>query len=411
MPLNETKSDSKSQTLELSFEKLVYGGEALARSEAGVVLVPFAAPGDRARVDVAPAKGGVRRGKLQELLYASTDRSAPDCPYFQRCGGCHYQHIVYAAQTRFKLEILREVLRRVGKIDAPERIDIVSGPEWGYRNRIQLHMTQGRLGYLEAGSHILQPVERCPIASPKLNDAIAGLSKMARDRRFPDFLQSVELFTNETEVQLNVRDTARPLAKWFFDWAAESIPGLVTGAIEYSVGDTRFRVSHQAFFQVNRFLVEPLVETALRDAGGQSAIDLYAGVGLFSLAMARRFSRVMAVESGNAAIRDIEHNAARAGLELAALDRTAEDFLTGLEVTPDFVLADPPRAGLSKPVIQRLIQVRPPQLTLVSCDTATLARDLSTLLAGGYRIGSMTLIDLFPQTYHIETVARLTVAS
>ena len=158
MPLNETKSSAT----ELTFEKLVYGGEALARTEAGVVLVPFAAPGDRALVELRQAKGGLRRGRIVELLNPAAERVQPPCPYFTLCGGCHYQHLPYPSQLNQKEQILREVFRRVGKLDAPETIDIVLGPEWGYRNRIQLHMADGQLGYLEAGSHTLQQGARYP---------------------------------------------------------------------------------------------------------------------------------------------------------------------------------------------------------------------------------------------------------
>jgi 23S rRNA (uracil1939-C5)-methyltransferase len=167
-------------------------------------------------------------------------------------------------------------------------------------------------------------------------------------------------------------------------------------------------VSSNSFFQVNRFLIDRLVDAATDGAEGETAIDLYAGVGLLSLPLARRFREVTAVESGAGAVRDLQFNAARAGLEnLHAMPQTAEEHLAQLEKAPDFVVLDPPRTGLGKAVVGRLAELRPRQITIVACDPATLARDLAGLVAAGYRVERMTLVDLFPQTYHLETVVRL----
>jgi 23S rRNA (uracil1939-C5)-methyltransferase len=233
---------------------------------------------------------------------------------------------------------------------------------------------------------------------------------MLRDRRFPRFVRSLELFTNETEVQLNVLETAQPVSRRFFDWAAERIPGLAAGTLDYPVGRDVYRVGHRSFFQVNRFLIEAVVERALEGAEGISAVDLYAGVGLFSLRLARRFRSVTAVESGGSAARDLEFNAARAGVEVAVRRHVADLFLGELEEAPEFVLADPPRSGLGKRVVRELLRLKPPRVVIVSCDPSTLARDLAPLTADAYRIERLTLVDLFPQTYHIETVTHLRTA-
>ncbi len=195
--------------------------------------------------------------------------------------------------------------------------------------------------------------------------------------------------------------------KRFFDWCAERLPGLVSGALEYEAAGYGWRVSHGSFFQVNRFLISNLVETALGGAEGERALDLYAGVGLFSLPLAKRFAAVTAVESGARASGDLRFNAERAGLALQVEKTDAEVWLDQLEVAPDFVLLDPPRAGIGKRVVERLAQLKPARLAIVSCDPATLARDLAGLTAAGYRIERLTLVDLFPQTYHLETVAHL----
>jgi len=352
----------------LTIEKLVYGGEGLARLDGKVVLVPYVLPGEVVRAEVAPVKKGLFRGRLIEVISPAPARAAPPCPYFQRCGGCQYQHIDYASQVEHKRSILREVLRRVGKIEYDGDIAAIAGEPWGYRNRIQLHADRGTVGYFEQGSRRLCPITHCPIASPALNEAISTLHVRSSE-------ESVELFTNESEVQ-----TSRPI-----DYAG-------------------FRVSRNSFFQVNRFLIDPLVECATSDREGNWAVDLYAGVGLFSRRLAERFGKVTAVESGASAFRDLEHN-----LQGHAEMRncSTEQFLAECNDTPDFFLADPPRAGLGKEAVAELARIRAPQLTIVSCDPATLSRDLRGLIDANYRIEKITVVDLFPQTSHIETVVEL----
>jgi 23S rRNA (uracil1939-C5)-methyltransferase len=389
----------------VTVEKLVYGGDGLARLEGRVVFAPFVLPGERIRVETWREQPGLVRARTLKVLEPATERVAAPCPVFGRCGGCHYQHAPYEYQLAAKRAILADQLRRLGKMEPPEQIAVAAAEPWGYRNRVQLHIEGRRIGYREAGSHSLCEMGQCPIASPAINGAIRALAGMLRDSRWPRFVRSLEIFTDEQQVQLYVLDTDQPVAKRFFDWCAEQIPGLVEGALDYQ---GRFRVSRSSFFQVNRFLLDRLVEVALEGAEGDTALDLYAGVGLFSLALARRFREVTAVESGSGAVRDLEFNAERAGLEnLRAEQRMAEEYLQKLERAPDFVLLDPPRAGLGKEMVRRLAELRPRQVTIVSCDPATLARDLAGLTAAGYRVEQMTLVDLFPQTFHLETVVRL----
>jgi 23S rRNA (uracil1939-C5)-methyltransferase len=393
---------------EVRFEKLVYGGDALARVEGQVLLAPYALAGETAKVEITGQGKGLLRGKVLETVAPSPARTEPGCRYFARCGGCHYQHAVYGHQLEQKREILRETLRRTGKIEAPEQIGTAAAEPWRYRNRVQLHFHESVMGFHEAGTHQVINIEECPISSPRINESIRSLRAMMADRRWPRFVKSIELFTNEREVQVNVLDSGgRRLQRAFFDWCEESMPGATARALDYEAAGFLFRVSHQAFFQVNRFLIEPLVETALAGAAGETATDLYAGVGLFSLPLARRFASVTAVESGAAAVADLAHNAQRAGVAVQALRAAAELHLEGLARRPDFVLADPPRAGLGAGVVRQLLRLAPPCLTVVSCDPSTLARDLAALVGGGYRLAALTLVDLFPQTCHIESVAVL----
>jgi 23S rRNA (uracil1939-C5)-methyltransferase len=386
-------------------EKLVYGGDGLARLDGRVVFAPFVLPGERIRARAEQEKPGLVRARMLEVLEAASDRVAAPCPVFGRCGGCHYQHAPYEYQLSAKRSILAEELRRLGKIEPPEEIRVIAGEPLGYRNRVQLAVEETHIGYREARSHKLCPVGECPVSSPKINQAIAALNRMTRDGRWPRFMRALEVFSDERQVQINVLETDRPVARRFFDWCGTEIEGVVEGALDY---EGRFRVSSNSFFQVNRFLLDQLVDAAVEAATGDTAADLYAGVGLLSLPLARRFREVIAVESGAGAVRDLQFNAERSGLtNLRALQQTAEEFLLKLERAPDFLVVDPPRAGLGKSVVKRLGELKPRQLVIVACDPATLARDLAGLLAAGYRVENMTLIDLFPQTYHLETVVRL----
>lgn len=401
-------SEPETNPSEITIEKLVYGGRGLARTDGRVTLVPFVLPDERVRVRVDAERRGVLEARLLEVLTPAPGRVEPPCPFFLRCGGCQYQHAQYGTQLEQKRVILREALARIGKIQAPEEIRVISGEPWAYRNRTQFHLANGEMGFFGFGSRRLVPVDRCPISSPKINEALAVLRAMQVERRFPRFVRSIELFTNESEVQLNVIETGQPVSRRFFDWCAERIPGYASDAIEYATGSTVYRVRHRSFFQVNRFLTEALVETAIEGATGQGmALDLYSGVGLFSIPLARRFPNVVAAESSASAADDCQHNAERASVRVEVRHQPVEALLEGLENTPDFVLADPPRAGLGPFVVRQLLRLKAPQLTIVACDPATLARDLAALGAGGYQIERLTLIDLFPQTFHIETVVQL----
>jgi 23S rRNA (uracil1939-C5)-methyltransferase len=379
----------------LAIEKLVYGGDGLARLEGKVVFTPFVLPGEMVRADVHRIKNDLWRGRLLQVTEPSASRVTPPCPYFQRCGGCHYQHADYALQLEQKAAILREVLRRVGKIEFEGEIETIAGEPWGYRNRAQLHMENGRAGYFEHGSHKLCAIDGCPIVSPALNDAISKLN--AQLPQFRWLTGTVELFTNETDVQVNLLDRVPAPSRAMFDSLGADTP------LEYD----GFRVSRNSFFQVNRFLIHRLVDCAIGDSEGESAVDLYGGVGLFAARLAEQFKKVTAVEPSRGAFRDLEHNIQQRSTPIAAENKTAEDYLAGLNEKPDLILADPPRAGLGKLAVRELIRIAAPRVTLVSCDPATLARDLQGLLASGYRIEKITLVDLFPQTFHLETVVHL----
>ena len=392
-------SQQEVHKLDIQVDKWVYGGEGLGRMDGRVVLVPFVLPGETARVE----SGKDVHARLLEILTSAPERIEHRdiaCPLFTICGGCHYQHAPYEFQLARKVEILREQLQRVGKIKFEGEIGVISGPPLGYRSRAQFHIAKEKIGYLAPRSHDLVPVEGdCPVSSPRLNRALAEMRGRLSDPRFPKFVQALEIFTNETDVQINVIDAERAVARRFYDWCESK------AAIDYATSFGTFQVSPKSFFQVNRFLIEKLVETALPHSGGETALDLYAGVGLFALPLARRFSSVTAIESSSSAASDLAFNIARSGAAIRMEQTRVEDYLARADKTPDFVLADPPRTGLGKDVVADLVRLAPPRITVVSCDPATLARDLAGL--SGYQIESLTMVDLFPQTYHLETVAQL----
>jgi len=392
---------------EVTIDKWVYGGAGLGRVDGKVVMTPFTLPGERVRVEFVTDHGGFAEAKVAEILERSAERVEPQCPLFGRCGGCHYQHAGAQFQAAQKAAIVREVFQRVGKTQTPEQIGIIAGEPWGYRNRTQFHSDGRDIGFLEAGSHNLVSVEQCPISAPKINESLQALRYMIRDRGWPRFVRSLELFTNGERTMVNVLETesSRGVAKGFFDWAGKQIPGADRGALEYEAAGMQFRVSHGAFFQVNRYLVDALADAAVEGATGGIALDLYSGVGLFTLRLAKQFTKVAGVESNHQAARDLTFNAERAGLTIPVHPMQAEQYLEGRKSTPDFVLADPPRSGLGKHVVEHLIRLKPAEIRVVSCDPSTLARDAAGLIAGGYRFEKLTVVDLFPQTYHVESIA------
>lgn len=399
-------ANAQGAPLEIQIEKLVYGGDGLARVNGQVLLAPFVLPGERAVVTPLPGKGQTLRGSLLKVVEPSPGRITPRCEYFADCGGCHYQHAGYALQLEQKREILRETLLRLGKITWEDDVAVLSAAPWQYRNRIQLHFEDRQAGFHKSGSREVCSISHCEISSPMLNAAISKLQAAIRQPQWPRFLHSLELFTNESQLQLTVTGSSRPVAARFFEWCASLLGPLAAGAIDYAAAGQTFRISRGSFFQVNRFLIESLVEEVLGGAAGARAVDLYAGVGLFSLPLSPCFGRVDAVERGGPAFRDLEWNANASGARIRPVRGSAEDFLREFRDSPELVIADPPRAGLGGEVTAEMLRIRASKIVIVSCDPATLARDLRSLLQA-YRITRLCLIDLFPQTYHLETIVHL----
>ena len=445
--------DLMAKVIELGLDGMAHGGEALGRYGGKVIFVPFALPGERVRVEVLEEKEHWARARLLALLSASPDRVEPPCPYFGpgRCGGCQWQHIAYPRQAEFKRGIVADQLRRLGRQKDPavaETIVLADDEgllDYGYRNQAQFAAAgDGRLGYRRASSHEVMPIDRCLLLAPPLDDLHAaldisegsaagppladGLSGPAPDRPsggspregFVPTLRGVRL-----RAGLN---TGQALV--LLESAGEAVPELVVEQevacalltprgvqpligqpwIEEEVAGQRYRVSATSFFQVNTAGAAALVDTvdAYLDAeAGDTLLDAYCGVGLFTVPLAGRVREVIGIESSPSAMEDLAYNARDLG-NVTLHEGPVEEVLPALvaqEQHVDLAVIDPPRAGAGPAVLGDLARLGPRRIIYVSCDPATLARDTVTLAGAGYDLREAQPIDLFPQTYHIETVA------
>jgi len=448
--------------IDITVEKLIYGGEGLAHHDGSTVFVPFVLPAERVTATPIEQKKKFVRARVDKVLEPSAERVTAPCPHFGVCGGCDYQHIAYDAQLKFKTEILRETLRRIGRVDWTGNIVAHASPPWGYRNRAQWKVrpiadaaaaakpnapaspdapkggTRGSasapaplaIGYFRANSTALCAVHDCQILAPPLLKAMLAIREAAAASLLPKTLREIEAFAapgvdgGAPKVQLTAtfagfpsqaQETAALLRKivpdleslLFHDPSHERMELDGPGFVEYSTGGHAYRVGHFSFFQVNDFLVEALVqETAASEEPGRLAFDLFAGVGLFSVPLAARFQRVVAVEANPAATRDLDANADGQGkIEVRTAD--VERFLDRSKEKPDLVFLDPPRAGLEPGAVNRIARMAPARITYISCEPPTLARDIAALMKGGFEIAEMHMFDLFPQTFHMEAVVRL----
>jgi 23S rRNA (uracil1939-C5)-methyltransferase len=427
--------------LRLSIEKLVYGGDGLAHADGNTVFVPYVLPGEEVRANTKSKKKKLIWAELLEVTSPARERGRARCPHFQKCGGCHYQHIPAAEQLRLKKEILRETLSRLGGITWGGTFVEHSAAPYGYRNRAQWAVRSGMpraLGYFLPESSVVVPIDECPVLSPRLAQTFAKLQDMARSGTLPLGVQEIEAFADSADekIALNVAfekfpKRAEELASTFRQALAQIESLLLLdqkkdrfeltgpGYLTHEAGGYKYRVSHLSFFQVNRFLIEDLLKTVTANAHGDLALDLYAGVGFFTLPLAKTFQRVVSVDANPAATRDLYANAEAAGVSITSHNEHVEEFLKKTEEKPDFVILDPPRAGLGAEAAEKLAELGPKEIVYLSCDPSTLARDLAVLTGSPrkpkeitgpsirYEITEMHLFDLFPQTFHIETFVRL----
>ncbi len=411
-------------------EKLVYGGDALAHYQGRAVFVPRVLPGETAEVEVVRTAQGVSHASPVRIVEASADRIEPRCPYFGRCGGCQYQHLSDENQISAKREILRETLRRIGKIRWEDEIPVHHAQPWNYRNHAEVKVEHGsggrsELGFFAAESHRLVAIDTCPILSPLLNLLLAELRKDDWSSRL-GACREIEMFADEADARAMLvfrgpfdpqtgeslaRDCLARLERVKCVAVESDRRRAVFGepGLDYRVGNFSYRVSPGSFFQASRFLLPELVESVTAGESGSLALDLFAGVGLFALPLAKAFAQVIAVESHSGSAQDLASNAARHGLaHVQVVRRPVEDFLRRYaQAPPDLVVLDPPRAGAGRPALESLAKLLPAKIRYVSCHPPTLARDLNTLAALGFQLNSIAMFDFFPQTFHIECLADL----
>jgi 23S rRNA (uracil1939-C5)-methyltransferase len=435
-------------SFEIVPQKLVYGGAALGYHEGRPVFVRGALPDERVEVQPTREAKGMVHGRVLKVITPSALRVAAPCPHFGRCGGCHYQHLDPERQLEVKREILRETLRRIGGIDWRGEIAVHAASAWRYRNQAQLKIgrldeSETAIGFFEADSHRLVRIDECPILSPKLNAILAELSRPEWRPRLAGFAE-IDLFADhrDQEVMLTLRGRGEVSQQVAQDWLT-LLPGVTTVAFEsderplrqaqasarspqqpkhstdrnvfgasrmrYQVGKFNYEISPGSFFQASRLLLPDLVAAVVGSVSGSLALDLYAGVGLFTLPLAERFREVIAVEASPAAAADLDRNLKTAGFTNArAVRAKTADFLRRYAGSaPELAVLDPPRAGADAQTLRFLQQLAPAQICYVSCQPPTFGRDLAFLTRHGYRLESVDMFDLFPQTFHIESLAKL----
>jgi 23S rRNA (uracil1939-C5)-methyltransferase len=432
--------------MKLQIEKAVYGGAGLAHQPEGegagrAVFVPFTLPGELVEADLVEEKGGFAEASLIQVLSASTDRVQPACAHFGQCGGCQYQHAAYDAQVQMKSAILRETLERAGLTTLPA-IQTHTGEPWAYRNRTRLRVAELdsalRVGYNRRSSNEFLAIHECPILAPLLWRATEALLQVqAKDPPAARWVRSaveVEFFAtaNEKRLQMTVFAGKRLAGfKTLCEQMQQLVPELVSATaflvstsgpkrraqsphhleswgaegLNYHAASEDYWVGRGGFFQVNRFLIDELVRMVTAERQGAVAWDLFAGVGLFSRALARTFQHVVAVE---AAATDLDKSFKGPGRR--AVEATTVEFLRSAVLQrerPEVIVMDPPRAGVGVEVCTLLARISAPEIVYVSCDPVTLARDLKSLVAAGYNLVELRMVDMFPQTFHLETVAVL----
>lgn len=377
-------------------EKVVPRGFGIGFAEDLTVFVELAVPGDVVTARIYKLNGRTAFAEIASVIEPGGERIEPLCKYFGACGGCDFQQMSYRSQLEAKVGIVRDSLVRIGKFDPGIEISIIPSPkEFEYRSRAQWHFDtrSGKIGYFRRHSREVIDVENCPKLVPALNTALTDLRSSLEGRNFWSENVHIEAAAGDGgEVSIS-----RP----------ES--GNESSDISYSVYGERFFYTSQSFFQGNQYLIERLLDAALSGTKGEIALDLYCGVGLFTLPLARLFGRVVGVEENPKAVDFAEKNAKYANLEnIAFVRQSVREYLNSAKVpNADLILLDPPRAGTEKVTIANIIKIKPKQISYVSCEPSILARDLRTFVAAGYSIESITAVDLFPQTHHVETVARL----
>jgi 23S rRNA (uracil1939-C5)-methyltransferase len=404
------------KAVKVQVSAMAHGGSALARHEGKVIFVPYVLPGEDVLVEVTEEKARYSRGRPVEIITPSADRIEPRCPHFGTCGGCQWQHIAYERQLSIREEVLRSQLKRIAHLsDAPVEPTLATEGAWHYRNHVQLHLDEeGRLGFMAAEEHAVVPLDECHIMHPLLWDVFSAL-----DVDFPE-LERVSLragiSTGERLLVLELAGKEPPVVE--VDLPISCVLLLKDGTpvtyvgnnyVTESIGGRALRISAGSFFQVHTSQAEELLAIVKRYADPQEddiVLDLYCGVGTFALNLSDNVAQIVGIDSSESAIDDARYNSQDI-TNVRFEQGSAEDLLPSIEQPIDLVILDPPRQGLSKEALTALMALGPPKVVYVSCDPATLARDVAQMLQVGYELLEVQPVDMFPQTYHVEAVALL----
>ena len=409
------------QTIQLTLTAMAHGGAALGRHEGRVIFVAGAIPGETVRAEISEDKERFARARVVEILVPSPHRVTPRCPHVPECGGCQWQHVAYAHQLALKTDVVRDQLARIAGIANPPVHPTIPAPSpWGYRNRVTFSVgDDDQLGFQRAASHDIVPIEECHIADPRLmalyDDLDLDLPGLTRLTLMAGSAEDDLLMAFETRGDEPPSLSADfPISCAHLVSRDEAIPVNLIGHnhVTHHIAGYAYRASAGRFFQVNTAVAAILVKLVfdwLAPSPGATVLDAYCGVGLFTLPLAERAGLVIAVELDPGATEDLI-------LNLGEIENVEVIQGPVEAVLPDLVdaeplhaaVVDPPRQGLDRAVVDALVASRPPRLVYVSCDPATLARDVKRLSRAGYALEQVQPVDMFPQTYHIETVALLT---
>lgn len=410
--------------VELHLTDMAHGGAALGRHEGKVIFVSYAIPGEEVLVELVEDKGRYARGRLVEVLSPSAQRVSPPCPHFGSyataatvsCGGCHWQHIAYAAQLEFKQRIVQDQLERIGRFERVSVKPMIESPEfWRYRNHVQFALDEhGQLGFMAAESQRVVPIRECHVMHPLLEEVFGAL-----DLELPELKRLLLRCGVNTGQRMVVFETYEdepfelevdlPVSCVFLLSDGRTATLVGQEYISEVLGGQEYRISASSFFQVNTSQAEELVRLVrdyLAPTGNEVLLDAYCGVGVFGLGLADEVGQVIGVEESPSAVADARFNAGLAD-NVEFVEGRVEEVLPSLEAPIDLTVLDPPRQGCASEVLTALARLAPAKIVYVSCDPATLARDTRQLVQAGYQLVEVQPVDMFPQTYHIESVALL----
>jgi 23S rRNA (uracil1939-C5)-methyltransferase len=412
----------------LKIDRLVYGGSGLGFLNGQAVFVPFSAPGDELEVEIVSEKKGVHWGEIREIITPSVSRTTPFCPHFTQCGGCQWQHLSYADQVAWKRIVMEDTIRRLGGVKQAEVENCIPSPkDRDYRHRVRLHVDtdsqRSQVGFYRTGSHEVVPIDNCPLLPAEMNRLLKQLSVLLGKYPMANLTEIEMAQGNKGKPVLHLRSTGELPA--LDEFRTLPVDGVVADLgneketiqgrdfVKISVGEMEFQVGSNVFFQANLGLLPAFADKIVEmTARCDQAVELYSGIGLWGCLLSDRVRRLFAFESNPPAAQDALTNLRN--LKISNIVSSSTSARAGLGmvlkkgIKPDLILMDPPREGLSKNVCRRLLEIKPKQMVYISCNPATLARDIKMLLADGhFRIERIQPLDMFPHTYHIETIVRL----